>query len=316
MTRKIESVTHSFELLEISLKVFSPIELQPTEVQDPRQFIPPTGQSWTSHSALLQTHHNVFKPIDDNKNLVSIVTEPKFGIGQRCILVCTPQGNILWDCITLLDQPTIDFVNSKGRLKGIVISHPHYYTRHIAWAAAFQCPVYISAEDASWVQRSDPTGYRRLIDDKTFDVEIIPGVRALKLGGHFPGSLVLTYQHHLFVADTIVTVPSGLYARDRPPGTTSFAFMWSIINMIPLPPKVLFQMWMRVKHTKVTVTHGAFVGQEVRDTDGGGPVMKRILESMKIQVRACGWSTEESQQAERESGRGWDVPDILGEEWL
>lgn len=39
---------------------------------------------------------------------------------------------------------------------------------------------------------------------------ILPGITAIKCGGHFPGSLVLhwtEYQGILFIADTIVTVP-------------------------------------------------------------------------------------------------------------
>lgn len=34
----------------------------------------------------------------------------KFAIGQRAILIQTPSGNVLWDCITLLDQETVDKV--------------------------------------------------------------------------------------------------------------------------------------------------------------------------------------------------------------
>lgn len=39
---------------------------------------------------------------------------------------------------------------------------------------------------------------------------ILPGITAIKCGGHFPGSLVLHWtENHgiLFIADTIVTVP-------------------------------------------------------------------------------------------------------------
>ena len=39
--------------------------------------------------------------------------------------------------------------------------------------------------------------------------EVLPGVTAIKTGGHFPGSLVLHWQRKLFIADTIVTVPVG-----------------------------------------------------------------------------------------------------------
>ena len=37
--------------------------------------------------------------------------------------------------------------------------------------------------------------------------EVLPGITAIKTGGHFPGSLVLHWEKKLFIADTIVTVP-------------------------------------------------------------------------------------------------------------
>ncbi len=135
----------------------------------------------------------------------SIATEPKVGIGQRCILLQTPHGNVLWDCIALLDSSTIERVQALGELKAIVISHPHYYTTHLAWGEAFGCPVYIAADDEEWCCRSDQSGVRRLIKEPT--QEILPGVMAAKPGGHFPGSLVLCWEKKLFIADTLVTTP-------------------------------------------------------------------------------------------------------------
>ena len=38
-------------------------------------------------------------------------------------------------------------------------------------------------------------------------LQVLPGVTAIKTGGHFPGSLVLHWEKKLFIADTIVTVP-------------------------------------------------------------------------------------------------------------
>jgi hypothetical protein len=86
--------------------------------------------------------------------------------------------------------------------------------------------------------------------------EVVPGVTAIKVGGHFEGSLVLHWEGHLFVADSFVNVPvsrfqlscfeevekvekteilililmlqSGFYRKNRPKGTTSFAFMWYV----------------------------------------------------------------------------------------
>lgn len=258
--------------------------------QDPRQYVPPQGQTWTSHAHLATNHANKWQTLDDDPNLWSLWTEPKFAIGQRAVLLKTPHGNVLWDCIALLDERTIDFIKGQGGLAAIVISHPHYYTTHLRWAQAFECPVYISAEDAGWTQRrADDSGQARRELLKQPTTEIVPGVTAIKTGGHFPGSLVLHCASRLFVADTLVTVPSALYHRDRPPGTTSYAFMWSIPNMIPLPPGEMRGMWRALEPWEFSSTHGAFVGTEVRDKDGGGRVKERVRESMRIQAGGEGW---------------------------
>lgn len=150
-------------------------------------------------------YKNSFKQDDIEKRMTSIYTEPKFAIGQRCVLLETPAGNVLWDCITYLDQETVDFIQSKGGLKAIVISHPHYYTTHLDWAKTFDCPVYFSREDVEWVNQPDPESRRKLLKD-TFE-DIIDGVGAIKVGGHFPGSLVLLWEKKLFIADSLVTTP-------------------------------------------------------------------------------------------------------------
>lgn len=55
--------------------------------------------------------------------------------------------------------------------------------------------------------------------------------------------------------------------------------------MIPLPPSELHQMWQAIRPYDFESTHGAFVGQEVRDRK----VKARVLDSMKIQTKAMGW---------------------------
>ncbi|WP_204248121.1 MBL fold metallo-hydrolase [Kiloniella spongiae] len=71
-----------------------------------------------------------------------MIVEPHAAIGQRAFLIETPYGNILWDCLTLLDQATIDWIKSKGKLTAIAISHPHYYTAMGSWSDAFdQIPI-------------------------------------------------------------------------------------------------------------------------------------------------------------------------------
>lgn len=216
-----------------------------------------------------------------------------------------------------LDGETTDFIHEKGGLKAIVISHPHYYTTHLEWARIFDCPVYLAEDDKEWLCQSDSEGWRRFLKN---DVEeIISGVTAAKPGGHFIGSLVLCWDKKLFVADTLVTVPvripsislhtpltdlrtdsltlqSALYHINRPPGTTSYAFMWSIPNMIPLSPAQMLHMWRVLERLEFASTHGAFVGTEVRDPKVKG----RVLESMKIQAR----------------GEGYVEHELLKEEWI
>jgi glyoxylase-like metal-dependent hydrolase (beta-lactamase superfamily II) len=267
---------------------------------DPRQFVPPTGQAFTTLAELKSgCYQNKWKQFEDDDRFYSIWTEPKVAIGQRCILIKTPLGNVLWDCITYLDQETISRINEMGGLAAIVISHPHYYTTHLEWADTFDCPVYLSWEDKEWLNRLDRLGKARtFIEGKEEEIEVRgekTGVKALKLGGHFPGSLVILAFGRLLVADTLVTTPAGLgdWSKGpdegkggRPPGMNSYTFMWSIPNMIPLSAEEIAGMWAVLGKHDFESTHGAFVGTEIKDGHGGSEagVKRRVLESMQIQV--------------------------------
>lgn len=194
-------------------------------------------------------YSNKRKDFEFDDRFTSIWTEPKIAIGQRCILIRTPAGNVLWDCVTFIDDDTISYIKSQGGLEAIVISHPHYYSTHLQWAETFNCPVYISVEDEEWLSRADkPTSgsehadvpAREFIgaDSNEFGIPSrdgkSTGVQALKLGGHFPGSLVVLYDGRLMIADTLVTTPAGMgnwQEKPRPKGMNSFAFMWSIPNV-------------------------------------------------------------------------------------
>jgi len=205
-------------------------------------------------------------------------------------LIKTPHGNVLWDLVTYLNGETIRKINQEGGIQAIVISHPHYYTTHNLWAKTFRCRVYLAAEDKEWLCQRDPQG-RVFIEG--YKKEVIKGVTAVKVGGHFPGSLVLHWEDRLFIADSFVTVPSALYHEGRLPGTATFSFMWSIPNMIPMSPQAIVNIWNALKPYEFTTTHGAFTGLDVRDSR----VKQRLLESAKIAIRAMGY--EESQFIEQ-----------------
>lgn len=260
---------------------------------DPRQYVPATGQAFTTMGALRATHANTLTPFPGDDGFVSITTSPRLAIGQRAVLVRTPAGNVLWDCLTLLDADTVARVRALGGLTAVVVSHPHYYSSHVEWADAFGCPVYLSAEDEAWRAQRSP----RQVLVRDVETEILPGVLAIKLGGHFPGSLVLLCAGRLLVADTLLITPAGIGSwkadalgnpRSRPEGMNTFAFMWSIPNWIPLSGEELFRMWGILKKYDFKSAHGAFMAQDIEDER----IKERTLESMKIQTKFSGWARQ------------------------
>jgi len=279
---------------------------------DPRQFVPPTGQAWSCLTKLKsQGFKNSWTQDKVNPNIWFIQSVPetlpdhlagvnlglasgmgafKIGIGQRAIFLQTEQGNVLWDLVPFIDERFVREVEEKGGLKAIVISHPHFYNTHLDWAAAFKCPIYLASDEQEWLCRTDTSNVRKFIDGPVGTAqEIIPGVTAIKCGGHFPGSLVLHWASAkiLCLADTIMTVPSGLsFHKSRQPGTNTYSFMWSYPNMIPLDPEALMGIWEAVKGFEFETTFGGFPGQDVRRKDA----RKLMLESAQNWVKKAGWS--------------------------
>src|ERR1700704_4505982 len=121
--------------------------------EDERQYIGWSGQLWTTLDELRVKHKNQLR---DDLGLVGIGTQPSFAIGQRALLVRTPEGNLLWDCITLIDDATIEEVRKLGGIRAIAISHPHYYSSMVEWSRAFDAPVFLHEADKRWVMRTDP----------------------------------------------------------------------------------------------------------------------------------------------------------------
>src|SRR5436190_21320737 len=121
--------------------------------EDGRQYVGWDGQRWTTLEALRAGHRNRVEDLEPG--LTGIGTEPSFAIGQRALLVRTAEGNLLWDCITLLDDATVQAVRERGGLAGIAISHPHYYSTMVEWSRAFDAPIHLHEADMRWVMRPD-----------------------------------------------------------------------------------------------------------------------------------------------------------------
>ena len=122
---------------------------------DDRQYVNSAGQEWTTLGQINRIYKNVFEKVAPD--VFAIYTIPSFAIGQRAHLVVSPAGNVLWDCITVLDETTVELINGIGGISAIAISHPHYFSTICEWSQAFgDAPVYIHAADRQWVMRPDP----------------------------------------------------------------------------------------------------------------------------------------------------------------
>jgi glyoxylase-like metal-dependent hydrolase (beta-lactamase superfamily II) len=195
--------------------------------EDERQYVGAEGQRWTTLEELRGRLRPEIR--EEEPSLLGLGTEPGFAIGQRALLVQAPSGNILWDCITLLDDEIGARVEQAGGIAAIAISHPHYYGSLVEWARAFDAPVYLHAADRAWVTRPD----ERIVHWDEETLELGPGLTLLRLGGHFGGGTVLHWaagaggRGALLSGDIVQVVP------DR--GWVSF--MYSYPNLIPLPAK-------------------------------------------------------------------------------
>jgi glyoxylase-like metal-dependent hydrolase (beta-lactamase superfamily II) len=220
---------------------------------DERQYVPASGQSWTTREALAKTYRNAWQ--QHEPNLFSIQPVPALGINQRAFLLRTPSGNLLWDCIALLDDATEALVDSLGGISAIAISHPHYYTVMQDWAAAFGATIHLHAADAAHIVRPDASVH--LWHEETR--ELLPGVTLIRAGGHFEGGTVLHWADThdragaLLVGDIIQVTPGG----------HRVSFMWSYPNMMPLPARAITHITKAIAPFSYERIYGAFAGQNI-----------------------------------------------------
>ena len=221
---------------------------------DARQFVGFDGQQWTTLEELGRDHHNIIR--EEESGLYSIHTEPHFAIGQRAFLVQTPKGNVLWDCIALLDDATMRTIGDLGGIAAIAISHPHYYTTMAEWSAAFHdAPIHLHGADERWVMRSD-THINSWTGDR---IALLDELTLVHTPGHFDGFQVLHW-------------PAGangngvLFSGDQPQVCMDrrwVSFMYSYPNYIPLGPRSVEDIVARLEPYEFDRIHGAFPRRSV-----------------------------------------------------
>lgn len=194
--------------------------------EDERQFVGFDGQRWTTLDALRRDHRNRVEAMEPG--LTRIGTDPAFAIGQHAFLVEARGGNVLWDCISLIDDATVAAVERRGGVSAIALSHPHYNSSIVEWSRSFDgAPIYIHAADRQWVTRPDPA----IVFWEGRKTTVADGATLIHGGGHFAGGTMLHWAAGAEGRGVLLPGDIIQVAYDR----RWVSFMYSYVNWIPLP---------------------------------------------------------------------------------
>lgn len=242
--------------------------------EDERQYVGWGGQAWTTLDEMTRKYQNLTQ--EEEPCLRTFRTEPKFGIGQRAFLLQTGEGNLLWDCISLLDDETRAKVEALGGLCAIGISHPHYYTSMVEWSQAFGgVPIYLHEAEREYVMRPDPAIEFWLGETK----ELFGGLRLIRTGGHYEGFQVLHWPEGAEGRGVLLAGDQPQVCMDR----RWVSFMWSYPNMIPLPSAEIRRIARALEPFAFDRLYGAFPGLTLhQDADSA------VARSAERYLRALG----------------------------
>jgi hypothetical protein len=243
--------------------------------EDPRQYVPhDEGQVWLTWEKFVDGHD---ADIRDDHGILGIGCTPSFAIGQRALLVKSSAGNVLWDCITYLDDEIGERVGAEGGVAAIAISHPHYYSAMVEWAHTFGCPVYVHEAERKWVMRPDPA--IRFWDGETHTLG--GGLTLVRCGGHYEGAQVLHWAERraLLCGDIVQVIPDRRYV----------SFMYSYPNLIPLPPSKVQGIADALAPFPFDTIHGAWWDRFV--ADDGSAVVRRSADRYVRAVTEPGLSS-------------------------
>ena len=231
---------------------------------DDRQYVPAAGQQWTTLGELaVQGYRTVLRQEAHGRWAIGV--EPRVALGQRALLVPGEGGNLLWDCVTVIDDDTVRAVQDRGGISAIAISHPHYDSAMIDWSEAFGgVPIYIHARDAEWVQRG---GNVELWTGES--IEALPGRTLHRVGVHFAGGTILHWTDGADGAGALCTGDIIQVVED----TRWVSFMYSYPNLIPEHPDTVRRAVRIVEPLTFDVVYGAWWGKVVT-SDAKGAVIR------------------------------------------
>jgi hypothetical protein len=239
--------------------------------QDDRQWVPSTGQRWTTLEQLEHDGQGLGWAEGEPGRFV-VTTDPHVGIGHSMQIVTSDEGTLLWDPVGYLDDATVERIRELGPVLGIASSHPHMFGVQVAWAHALDAPVLVNEADAQWLGRHDAS--IRLWSDE----ERLGSISLHQIGGHFAGSSVAVWpagaggRGTLLSGDTVFPNPDGW----------SVGFLRSYPNKIPLSAAVV----QRIADDLALLRFDAVIGNfDNRIASGGQDSIRRSAERHIAWVR-------------------------------
>ena len=234
--------------------------------EDERQFVGWNGQQWATPEDLRRRHDNHLEALEEN--LFSLETRPGLGIGQRALVVRSPEGNVMWDC-TFLGPTGAAQLKELGGLAAIAISHPHFYSVMVEWSEMLgDVPIYLHAADREWVQRPDD----RIVFWEGESHSLGPQIELIRCGGHFAGGSVLHWSAGAAGRGALLTGDILQVVQDR----RWVSFMYSYPNLIPLSAARVRSVVAAVSAYDFDRIYGAWPGRVVEA--GARGVVERSAE--------------------------------------
>lgn len=242
--------------------------------EDDRQYLKVSGQQWTTGERLRRTHRNSLRYLEPG--LTGIGVEPALAIGQRALFLRTPHGNVLWDCLPLLDPAIAEMIAALGGVSAIAISHPHYYAAMVDWSGALgDPPILLHAADRQWVMHPD----QRITYWTGESHTLANDLTLVRCGGHFDGGTVLHWAGGADGKGVLLTGDIVQVAADR----KHVSFMYSYPNYIPLSASQVERIAAALRPLQYDRLYGAFWDSVVEQD--GKAVVQRSVERYLAAIR-------------------------------
>ncbi|ANC77336.1 hypothetical protein ABE65_011185 [Fictibacillus phosphorivorans] len=232
--------------------------------EEERQYVSSKGQSWTTLEAMVESGNYKTEVSVEEENLYRVQTSPSFGIGQTAYLVKENGYNVLWDCVSYIDEDTIKEIRQLGGIDAIALSHPHYYSTQVEWAETFDAPLYIHEDDKMWVTRTSD----KIVFWSGDKLELSEGIILQRIGGHFKGGTILEWKQGSHLQGVLLCGDIVRIVADR----EWVSFMYSYPNFIPLPSATVERIAHRMKELTFTRIYDAF--NRVIKEDAGEAVQR------------------------------------------